>query len=94
MVMPGTSMATPYIAGCAALYLQARGKTAEVARQARNFFESTSVVLPASYEKNSMLQSATVQGAGLVDAYAAAYTQSYVWPGELLLNDTEHFKGT
>ncbi|KAK1226550.1 hypothetical protein PQX77_010478 [Marasmius sp. AFHP31] len=94
MVMPGTSMATPYLAGCAALYLQVRGKNADVARRARNFFESTSVMLPASHEENSMWQSVTAQGAGLVDAYAAAYAQSYVWPGELLLNDTEHFSGT
>ncbi|KAJ8090060.1 hypothetical protein PM082_018640 [Marasmius tenuissimus] len=94
LVQPGTSMAAPYLAGCAALYLQVRGKNADVARRARNFFESTSVMLPESHEKNSMLQSATSQGAGLVDAYAAAYTETYVWPGELLLNDTKHFRGT
>ncbi|KAJ8090075.1 hypothetical protein PM082_018655 [Marasmius tenuissimus] len=94
LIMPGTSMATPYLAGCAALYLQVRGKSADVARQARNFFESTSVMLPESHEKNSMLQSATSQGAGLVNAYAAAYTETYMWPGELLLNDTKHFRGT
>ncbi|KAL0060586.1 hypothetical protein AAF712_012645 [Marasmius tenuissimus] len=93
VVMPGTSMATPYLAGCAALYLQVRGKNADVARQAKNFFESTSVMLPEP-RGNSMLQSATSQGAGLVDAYAAAYTETYVWPGELLLNNTEHFRGT
>ncbi|KAL0058384.1 hypothetical protein AAF712_014946 [Marasmius tenuissimus] len=94
IVIPGTSMAAPYLAGCAALYLQVRGNNADIARQARNFFESTSVMVPESHEENSMLQSVTSQGAGLVNAYAAAYTETYVWPGELLLNDTRHFRGT
>ncbi|KAL0568529.1 hypothetical protein V5O48_013456 [Marasmius crinis-equi] len=93
-IMPGTSMATPYLAGCAALFLQARGKTAEVAKQARNFFETTAMLLPEQHKENPMLQTVIQQGAGLVDAYAAAYAETYLSPGELLLNDTEHFKGT
>ncbi|KAK1224337.1 hypothetical protein PQX77_012766 [Marasmius sp. AFHP31] len=92
-ILPGTSMSTPYMAGCAALYLQARGKRPEVAKQARDFFESTSVVIPASSQRGALPQTTIQQGAGMVDAFAAVTTQTFVSPGELLLNDTRNFKG-
>ncbi|KAL0063639.1 hypothetical protein AAF712_009437 [Marasmius tenuissimus] len=92
-ILPGTSMATPYMAGCAALlYLQARGKRPEIAKQARDFFESTSIVIPASSQRNALPQTTIQQGAGMVDAFTAVTTQTFVSPGELLLNDTRNFK--
>jgi len=35
----------------------------------------------------------TQQGAGLIDAYATIHPRTLVSPGELILNDTAHFKG-
>ena len=92
-ILRGTSMATPYMAGCAALYLQARGKRPEVARQARDFFESTSVIVPSINSRTALPQTTIQQGAGMVDAFAAVTAQTFVSPGELLLNDTRNFKG-
>ncbi|KAK1221838.1 hypothetical protein PQX77_015337 [Marasmius sp. AFHP31] len=90
----GTSMSAPYMAGCAALLLQARGRSIEVARQARDLFETTSIPILSDGSANAILQTATVAGAGVVDAYSAVRTETLVYPGELLLNDTQHFKGT
>ncbi|KAF9258179.1 subtilisin-like protein [Marasmius fiardii PR-910] len=94
-IKSGTSMSAPYIAGCAALLLQARGKTPEVARQARDLFESTAVPVAAnrSSEKIPLLQTVTSAGAGYVDVFSAAFTETVVGPGELVLNDTKYFKG-
>ncbi|KAL0567379.1 hypothetical protein V5O48_014617 [Marasmius crinis-equi] len=90
----GTSMSAPYVAGCAALILQARGRSADVARQVRDLLETTSVPVLSNHSKNALLQTVTIAGAGMVDAYAAAHSETLLWPGELLLNDTKHFNGT
>ncbi|KAJ8079357.1 hypothetical protein PM082_021861 [Marasmius tenuissimus] len=89
----GTSMSAPYMAGCAALLLQARGRSIEVARQARDLFETTSIPIMSNGSASADLQTATVAGAGVVNAYSAVRSEPLVYPGELLLNDTKHFKG-
>lgn len=87
-------MATPFVAGSAALLFQARGKSAAVGRSARTLFETTAQRVPSTHTDGDPLQTLTQQGAGLINVFNAIHTTTIVSPGELILNDTAHFKGT
>ncbi|KAG8732163.1 hypothetical protein FRC10_001188 [Ceratobasidium sp. 414] len=89
----GTSMATPFMAGACALWLQVRGKTAQNAQSARAAFENTAKLVPLSYTDGSLLETAAHAGAGLIQVYDAIYSKGSMLPAELLLNDTANFKG-
>jgi hypothetical protein len=84
-------MATPFVAGSAALLLTAKGKSKDVALQARTLFQTTARVVSSSKTDGEPLQTATQQGAGLINAYDAIHSTTHVSPGELILNDTSHF---
>ncbi|KAJ7255387.1 subtilisin-like protein [Mycena rebaudengoi] len=86
----GTSMATPYAAGSAALVLQSKGKAA--APDVRRILQTSARAVPYSRAQDSLPQTLAQQGAGLINVYQSIYGNSYVSPGELLLNDTEHWK--
>ncbi|KAG7086750.1 hypothetical protein E1B28_002682 [Marasmius oreades] len=92
-VESGTSMATPFVAGSAALLLQVKGKSNDVARSIRTLLETTAAVVPSNHTEDALLQTVTQQGAGLVNVFNAAHTTTLVSPGELILNDTAHFRG-
>jgi len=82
-------MASPFVAGSAALILSVRGKSA--APDVRTMLETTAKPVLASHNGSSLLQTAAQQGAGLINVYDALFGNTKVSPGELLLNDTAHF---
>ena len=90
----GTSMATPFMAGVSALLFGVKGNSPAVGKAARNLFETTAQLVPSSHTDGDPLQTVAQQGAGLVDAFHALTTTIIISPGELLTNDTAHFKGT
>ncbi|KAG8859613.1 hypothetical protein FRB91_007499 [Serendipita sp. 411] len=92
-IYSGTSMATPFVAGVSALLLEAKGKTKEVARSARDYLQTTAHPIRQSKNETSLLQTASFQGSGLIDAYNMIHYKTVVSPGQLLLNDTAHFDG-
>ena len=91
-ILSGTSMATPFVAGVSALLLLAKGISADVARGARDLFETTSSRIPSSHTDGALPHTLTQAGAGLIDAYKAIFTTTIVSPGELILNDVAHFE--
>jgi len=85
-------MATPFVAGSAALLLQKNGKSPHVARRARTLFETTALAIPRNKSENSPLHSLAQAGAGLINVYNALTLRTTLSPGELLLNDTAHYQ--
>jgi len=86
-------MATPFMAGSSALLLSVKGRTAAIARGARTLFESTALPISSSNTDGDPFQSATQQGAGLVQVFDAIFATTLISPAELILNDTAHFAG-
>ncbi|TFK50631.1 subtilisin-like protease [Heliocybe sulcata] len=90
-VESGTSMATPFVAGSAALVLQSKGKDA--AKSLRTLFQTTASNVASSKTDGEPLQTVSQQGAGLIQVDRALSTKTVVSPGQFTLNDTEHFEG-
>ncbi|KAK0194981.1 subtilisin-like protease [Armillaria mellea] len=91
-VESGTSMATPFVAGCAALLLSVKGKDPSVGKTARTLFETTATLVSSSHIDGDPWQTVTQQGAGLINVYNAIHSTTIVSPGELILNDTANFQ--
>ncbi|CAE6473946.1 unnamed protein product [Rhizoctonia solani] len=92
-IKSGTSMATPFAAGSYALLLQAKGKKAVTAKRARTYFQNTATPVKQTATYTSLIESASHQGAGLINVYDAIKNLGSLTPSELLLNDTANFKG-
>jgi subtilisin family serine protease len=91
-VLSGTSMATPFVAGSSALLLSVKGKSKTVTDGARTLFQTTAKAVSSSKTDGDPLQTLTQQGAGLINVFDAIHATTIVSPGELVLNDTAHFK--
>jgi hypothetical protein len=88
-VLSGTSMATPYIAGCVALIKQIKGKGISPV-ELNNLFSTTAT--PVKFNDGTGTQNFLTpviqQGGGLVNAYAAAHYTSSLDKTNIPLNDT------
>ncbi|KFA78781.1 hypothetical protein S40288_08979 [Stachybotrys chartarum IBT 40288] len=94
-VLSGTSMATPFAAAAYALVSQARGIKPEP-RLLETLFASTARPQLWSWDNSfeDWLAPGAQQGAGLMQAYDAAFTTTRLEPSSLSFNDTANFAGT
>ncbi|KAF7315658.1 Subtilisin-like protease [Mycena indigotica] len=93
-IASGTSMATPFVAGAAALVLRDLGKTAKVALEMQRILQTTSVSLASSHTDGSPVRTVAQQGSGLIQVDRAINGETIVSPSQIALNDTAHFKAT
>ncbi|KAF9972941.1 hypothetical protein BGZ73_003861 [Actinomortierella ambigua] len=88
----GTSMSTPYIVGCVAMYLAAKEDGARTASDIKRIFQNTGQPrLTQPKEAFPGMTSIIRQGAGLVDMKAVLDNQISVEPSYISLNDTVRF---
>ncbi|KAG0327865.1 hypothetical protein BGZ99_006670, partial [Dissophora globulifera] len=84
-VLSGTSMATPYVAGSHALYMQAKKAKAH-GDDIRKVFKNTATISTNSGSKT--MTSATKQGSGLINVLNAILTTTSISPDHLDLLDS------
>ncbi|KAF9104111.1 hypothetical protein BGX27_010244 [Mortierella sp. AM989] len=88
-LMSGTSMATPYVAGSHALYMQAK-KSKPHGDIIRNVFKNTATISSNYHSKTKT--SAAKQGAGLINVLNAVLTTTSIVPDHIDLLDTINFQ--
>ncbi|KAF9193545.1 hypothetical protein BGZ51_009540 [Haplosporangium sp. Z 767] len=85
-IMSGTSMATPFIAGSAALLLEA--DPAVDRREVLGLLQTYSK--PGMYKNTNVPDSIARQGAGMLHIFDAIRGRAFAHPTHLALNDTDH----
>ncbi|GFF57977.1 minor extracellular protease vpr [Aspergillus udagawae] len=91
-VESGTSMATPYVAGCVALLMEARGKGKVTPAEIKSLLTTTAKpnVFHDGVTASPFLASVAQQGGGLIDAYKFVHTTTKFNVSTIAFNDTEH----
>ncbi|PHH78656.1 hypothetical protein CDD82_2918 [Ophiocordyceps australis] len=90
-VLSGTSMACPLAAGIVALVSQARGTLDPFLIETLLAATSKPQLFNDGHSFSDFLAPAAQQGAGMVQAFDAAYATTLVQPSGLSFNDTDHF---
>ncbi|KAJ5881758.1 uncharacterized protein N7529_000430 [Penicillium soppii] len=93
-VESGTSMATPYFAGCIALLFEARGKISSSTVQSLFATNSNPNVFHDGVSAYPWLDSVAQQGAGLINAYDAVHAKTVLNVSSISFNDTEYLTPT
>ncbi|KAG0341819.1 hypothetical protein BG004_005891 [Podila humilis] len=88
-LMSGTSMATPYVAGAHAIYMQAK-KSKPRGDEIRKVFKNTATIATNFGAKTKA--SAAKQGAGLINVLRAITTTTSISPDHIDLLDTNNFR--
>ncbi|KAG0026053.1 hypothetical protein BGZ81_006656 [Podila clonocystis] len=88
--LSGTSMATPYIVGCVALYLEGRPHSDLSAEAIKTAFQNTGQPRKDAKSDFKGFASVTQQGAGLISMMDVLSNQVTVNPAHVSLNDTAH----
>lgn len=83
-ILSGTSMATPYVAGCFAL-VKSQFPSASIS-QILDLLQTTAKPVNWVWD-NTILSATAQQGAGLINAYDAIFARSTVSPGQIVLGD-------
>ncbi|CAO3636861.1 unnamed protein product [Cunninghamella blakesleeana] len=88
-MMDGTSMASPYISGCVALYLEYARKNGLPTSPSYVMEQFQNYALPATRNTEaSLLDTPLHQGAGLIQLYDAITKSTHVTPSSISFNDT------
>jgi hypothetical protein len=92
----GTSMATPLVSAAYALLLQAHNKRLDPATL-QNLLSATAksnIYYDGTRTYPGLLAPVAQQGAGIIQAYDAAFSQTHLNVSSLAFNDTDHFTST
>ncbi|KAI9932565.1 hypothetical protein MW887_008810 [Aspergillus wentii] len=91
-VESGTSMATPFVAGCIALLMEARGKGKVTPAEIKSLLSTTANpgLFHDSVTASPILGSVAQQGGGLIDAHKLVHTTTKFNVSTISFNDTEH----
>ena len=86
-------MATPYVAGSAALILSTKRKNDRNGRTVKKYLQTTAKYIGSTHIETDPYNTLIQQGSGLIQVYNAIHYSTEVSPSEIMLNDTAQWNG-